>query len=154
MRLLLSLGTLAAVIALTLPASPRLATVGAAEPADPLKINSVWQGTMEQSNPKSSYPVILFIKQRNGNAFEGVTLYPTLGNGLLKVTGRIEEGGKLTFSEDSVIHAEKFDQDLICIAGSKYTGELKSGAISGSGELALPGTNEVARLTFSLKSAQ
>jgi len=59
----------------------RIAATFPAEPADPLKINSVWQGTGRQSEPALSYPMILFVQQRWGDEFEGVTWYPTLGNG-------------------------------------------------------------------------
>src|SRR5262245_24997417 len=74
--------------------------------AGPFKANSVWQGTCEQSNPKSIYPMILFVRRRDGDSFEGVTWYPTLDNGLIKVTGRIDRKGTVTFTEGEVIHGE------------------------------------------------
>lgn len=85
----------------------------AAEQADLFKVNSVWQGTCEQSNPKSSYPMILFVKQRKGDTFEGVTWYPTLGNGLVKVTGRTDP------------RPSKGDADL-CLVCSQVGGESPS----------------------------
>ncbi|CAN5745917.1 hypothetical protein BH20PSE1_BH20PSE1_16710 [soil metagenome] len=50
----------------------RIAATFPAEPADPLKVNSVWQGTGQQSKPALTYPIILFVQQRWGDEFEGV----------------------------------------------------------------------------------
>jgi hypothetical protein len=154
MRLIQSLCAIAAFIALSSAQVFRPGALRADEPADGLTANSVWQGNMEQSNPKSSYPVILFVKQRNGNAFEGTTWYPTLGNGLLKVTGQIAANGTVTFTEDKVIHGDTFEGNFVVIAGSKYTAELRKTTIVGTGELTLPNSNEVAKLTFTLKRAE
>jgi len=124
------------------------------EPADPFPLNSVWQGTMEQSKPKSSYPVILFVKQRQGDTFEGMTWYPTLGNGLLEVTGRVDAKGAVTFTEDKVIYGEVHGKDMVVVAGSKYTAKLEKSALKGSGEWTDPKTNQTAALTFSLRLAE
>lgn len=107
----------------------------AGEEVDLFKVNSAWHGTMEQSKPKSSYPVILSIKKRKDDTFEGVTWYPTLGNGLIMVTGRIDGKGTLTFSEDKVLYAEIFDNDRTVVAGPKYTAKLEKTVLKGSGEI-------------------
>jgi hypothetical protein len=124
------------------------------EPADTFTANSVWQGTMEQSNPKSSYPVILFVKRRQGEAFEGTIWYPTLGNGLLKVTGRVDAKGAVTFTEDRVIYGEVHGNNLIVVAGSKYSGKLEKSALKGHGSWTHPQTNETVTLTFSMRRAE
>jgi hypothetical protein len=127
----------------------------AGEEADLLKVNSVWQGTCDQSNPKSSYPTILFIKQRKGDTFEGVTWYPTLENGLIKITGRIDAKGAVTFTEEKVIHGEATDQrpDGV-VAGSKYNANLERRILKGSGEYMDPETKAESTLKISLKLAE
>jgi hypothetical protein len=107
----------------------------AGEEVDLFKVNSVWHGTMAQANPMLSYPVILSIKKRKDNAFEGVTWYPTLGNGLILVMGRIEGKGNLTFSEDKVLYAEVYDNDQTVVAGPKYTAKLENTVLKGTGEV-------------------
>jgi len=132
----------------------------AGEEVDLFKVNSVWHGTMEQANPKLSYPLILSIKKRKDNAFEGVTWYPTLGNGLILVIGRIEGKGTLTFSEDKVLYAEVYDNDQAVVAGPKYTAKLENTVLKGIGEVREyidPNTqkkiklSEPVKLAFSLK---
>jgi preprotein translocase subunit SecD len=44
----------------------RIAATFPSEPADPLKINSVWQGTGPQSKPALTYLMILFVQQQMG----------------------------------------------------------------------------------------
>src|SRR5262249_26522483 len=139
-----------------------LATVGsfispslcAEEPPDVFKVNSVWQGTLEQSNPKSSDPMILFVKQRKGDSFEGVTWYPTIGNGLIKVTGRIDGKGGVTFTEEKVIHGDVTAQGRVVVAGSKYSAKLEGTVLKGTGEWVDPKTKDVYPMKFSLKSAE
>jgi hypothetical protein len=132
----------------------RIAATFPAEPADPLKINSVWQGTGQQSKPALTYPMILFVQQRWGDEFEGVTWYPTLGNGLSTVTGRIGANGVVTLSEDEVIFGEATEQRLGILAGAKYTAKLGKTTLKGNGEWMDPKTKEVATLTFLLKLAE
>src|SRR4029077_10960744 len=57
----------AAFIGLAVAGSVDTGSLRAGEQTDPVKVNSLWQGTCEQSNPNSSYPMILFVKQRKGN---------------------------------------------------------------------------------------
>jgi len=132
----------------------------AGEEVDLFKVNSIWHGTMEQANSKLSYPVILSIKKRKDNTFEGVTWYPTLGNGLIMVMGRFEGKGALSFSEDKVLYAEVFDNDQAVVAGPKYTAKLDKNVLKGSGEVRDyidPNTQKKIKLrepvtiTFSLK---
>jgi hypothetical protein len=154
----------AVLIAFTVAGTFGASSLWADEQADRFLVSSVWPGMMEQLNPKSSYPVVLFVKQRKGDAFEGATWYPTLGNGLLKVTGRIDTRGKVTFTEDEVIHAELLGDGLIhVVAGSKFTAKLEKTLLTGSGkitEFTDPNTKktislkEASRLTFSLKLAE
>src|SRR5262245_24209482 len=59
-----------------------------------LRANSVWNGTCGQTDTNSPYPMVLVIRERRDDRFEGVTYYPTLGNALLKVTGQIDANGK------------------------------------------------------------
>src|SRR5258708_9957694 len=63
----------------------------------PLQRHSVWRGFLNQEN-KNPYPVILYVRERGENVFEGTTWYPTYDNGLLAVSGRIERG-KIHFTE-------------------------------------------------------
>jgi hypothetical protein len=132
----------------------RIAATFPAEPADPLTINSVWQGTGQQSKPALTYPMILFVQQRWGDEFEGITWYPTLGSGLSTVKGRIEATGVVTLSEDEVIFGEATEQRLGIVAGAKYMAKLGKTTLEGNGEWTDPTTKDVATLTFLLRLAQ
>jgi hypothetical protein len=123
-------------------------------PADAVKVNSVWQGTGYQSKPALSYPMILFVKRRWGEDFEGVTWYPTLENGLINVTGRIDANGVVAFSEDKVIYGEATDQRQGMLAGAKYTAKLDKMTLQGNGDWTDPKTKEVVKLTFFLELAK
>ena len=129
-------------------------TVLAAKPSvDPLEPSTVWQGTCEQSNPKSSYPMVLFIKQRKGEAFGAVAWYPTLGDGLVEVTGRVGPDGTVSFTEEKVIHGEGTSDHQGVVAGSKYTATLDRGTLKGTGKWSNKKTNETDTLKFSLTLA-
>jgi hypothetical protein len=52
--------------------------------------------------------------------FEGVTWYPTLANGLVKVPGKVDANGTVTFSEEKVIHGEATNERLGVLSGSKF----------------------------------
>lgn len=121
---------------------------------DALKANSVWGGTGEQSKPKLAYPMILFVKQRWGEAFEGMTWYPTLENGLIKVTGQIGANGAVTFSDDEVIFGEATEQRPGVVGGAKYIAKLEKMTLKGNGELIDPETKEVVTFSFFLKLAE
>lgn len=123
-------------------------------PADAVKVNSVWQGTGDQSKPALSYPMILFVNRRWGEDFEGVIWYPTLENGLIKVTGRIDANGVVAFSEDKVIYGEATDQRQGVLAGAKYTAKLDKMTLQGNGDWTDPKTKEVVKLTFFLELAK
>ena len=123
-------------------------------PADPLNPATVWRGTCEQSNPKASYPMVLFIKQRQGETFEAVAWYPTLGDGLIKVSGKVGPNGVVTFTEEKVIHGEVTPDHRIVVAGSKYTATLDRATLKGTGEWSDPKTNENDTLEFSLNLAE
>jgi hypothetical protein len=145
----------AVLIGLLVAGSLDTRSLRAGEMADLFKVNSVWQGTCDQSNPKSSYPMILFIKQRKGDTFEGVTWYPTLENGLVKITGLIDAKGAVTFTEENVIHGEATEQrpDGV-VAGSKYKANMERTILKGSGEYMDPKTKAEFTLKFSLKLAE
>jgi hypothetical protein len=132
----------------------RIAAAFPEGPADALKAHSVWKGIGEQSKPELAYPMILFVRQRWGGEFEGTTWYPTLENGLIKVTGRIDASGAVTFSEDEVLFGEASEQRLGVLPGAKYTARLEQGTLRGHGRWLDPKTKEVVTLNFSLKLAE
>ena len=132
----------------------------AGQRVDVFKADSVWHGTCGQTDTKSSYPMILFVKHRQDDAFEGVTYYPTLGNALLKVKGRIDKNGKMMFREDKLLYGETYDKDRVVVTGITYTAKLDKKGLTGGAEITEvtnPKTNETVRLkeaakvTFSLK---
>jgi len=90
-----------------------------------IKTHSVWQGTYDQVDWKV-YPMVLFISSRTGNAFEGMTWYPTLGNGLITMSGEIKPDGVITFTEDEVLYGEES-----VVSGCIYTGSLKGNTLKG-----------------------
>jgi hypothetical protein len=98
--------------------------------------------------------MILFVQQRWGDEFEGITWYPTLGSGLSTVKGRIEATGVVTLSEDEVIFGEATEQRLGIVAGAKYMAKLGKTTLEGNGEWTDPTTKDVATLTFLLRLAQ
>lgn len=121
---------------------------------DPFPVNSVWQGTMYQRSPKLKYPVTLFVSERQGDRFEGLTWYPTPGNGLIHVTGRIVNSKKLFFTEDKVLFAERSKQNLVVAAGTKYSAELEGRRLHGRSEGPNQETDEPASLYFYLKRVE
>lgn len=115
---------------------PELRGVWAGEQsADALKVNSVWQGTCTQSDPKSSYPMVLFVKKRNGETFEGMTWYPTLGNGLVAVTGQVDAKGAVTFKEKKVLYGESYGDDQRVVSGITYNAKLDKTRLTGSAKV-------------------
>ena len=92
-------------------------------PSNSIRANSVWQGTCDQIGIEP-YPMIIFIQNRNGNAFEGITWYPTLDNGICLISGQVEPGGIVKFTEDSVIHGG-------VLSGSQYTATIKGKNLKG-----------------------
>ena len=93
----------------------------------PIEVHSVWQGTFDQVG-WGAYPMILFISWRTGDAFEGMTWYPTSGNGLLTISGRIKPGGVITFTEDKVLQGSTEG----VVSGGRYTGSLEGSTLEGS----------------------
>ena len=61
----------------------RIAATFPAEPADPLTINSVWQGTGQQSKPALTYSMILFVQQRSGH----IEVSPQVGGVMIGSVG-------------------------------------------------------------------
>ena len=101
-------------------------------------------------------------KQRQDNTFEGVTYYPTLGNALLKVKGRVENV-RVTFREEKLLYGETYDKDGFVAIGITYTAKLDKKGLAGGAEVTeftRPKTNETIRLkeavkvAFSLKLAE
>lgn len=158
MRLILSLClVIMTSIGLAYAGSHNSHSLHSVAPADALPERSIWKGEMEQTNPKLSYQVVLFIKKRDGNAFEGTTWYPGLGNALVAVSGKIDESGEVTFSEDKVIHAEDYEingQKAQVVAGPKYKATLKKTTVTGTGEFTIPQNNQVMTMKFTLKLAE
>jgi hypothetical protein len=135
-------------------------TLPADDPGERFKANTFWQGTCayDQADPVAAskpFPMILFVKQRKGASFEGVTWYPTHENGLLRVSGRVGVKGELTFVEEDVLHGKATPkQNTGVVAGMKFTGRLQSGTIRGTGEWTGPAFNGSSRVTFSLKRTE
>ena len=92
-------------------------------PSASIEEHSVWQGTFVQYE-WGAYPMILFISSRTGDAFEGMTWYPTLDNGLLTISGQIKPDGVITFTEEEVIHG-------MVISGCIYTASLEGNTLEG-----------------------
>jgi SecDF, P1 head subdomain len=131
----------------------RIASAFPDGPTDALKVFSVWQGTGEESSMQP-YPMILFINHRWGEDFEGTTWYPLLGNGLIKVSGRIDANGVVALSEDEVISGEATEQRQGVVAGGKYTAKLEKNTLTGNGKYTDPKTKEGVTFKFSLKLAE
>ena len=108
----------------------------AGTPDPPVAANSIWQGIVEQSRPKSSYPAVLFIKELDGDSLKGTMWYPSLGNGLVKLSGRISAEGTVTLYEEEVLFAQPYrDGKLHVVEGTKYTAVLDGSVMKGTGEL-------------------
>ncbi|CAN5746222.1 hypothetical protein BH20PSE1_BH20PSE1_16720 [soil metagenome] len=80
--------------------------------------------------------------------------YPTLGNGLSTVTGRIEATGVVTLSEDEVLFGQATEQRLGILAGAKYSAKLDKTTLRGSGDWTDPKTKEAVKLTLFLELAK
>jgi hypothetical protein len=131
----------------------RIASAFPDGPTDALKVFSVWQGTGGESAVQP-YPMILFINNRWGEDFEGTTWYPLLGNGLIKVSGRIDANGVVALSEDGVISGEAAEGQPGVVAGGKYTARLEKNTLTGNGKYTDPKTKEDVAFKFSLKLAE
>jgi len=114
---------------------------------DALKVHSVWHGTCDQTGWEP-YPMVLFIQNRKGKAFEGTTWYPTLGNGLVKASGQVSPEGVVTFTEKRVIHGI-----LSVMSGAKFTATLEGNNLEGDYVIKLLFGN-VDRGNISLKLAE
>src|SRR5262245_56317910 len=113
------------------------AYVGFAAPPDKaaseIKADSVWSGTCSDDTD-SQYPMILFIRTRNGDRFEGTTWYPTSDNGLIAISGQIIDDATITFNEDKVIHEGNV------MTGSRYTAVLRGKSLTGNLRIAISPT--------------
>jgi len=129
---------------------PSYATTGveeekSSEPVnDPIKVHSVWEGTCDETGSKP-YPMILFIQNRRGNAFEATTWYPTLGNGLVKASGQVNPEGLVTFTENQVIHGR-----WSVMSGAQFTATIEGNNLKGGYVIKLP-FGKVDKGNFSLK---
>jgi len=99
---------------------------------DPIKVHSVWEGTCDQTGWES-YPMILFIQNRKGKAFEATIWYPTLGNGLVKTSGQVNPEGLVTFTEKQVIHGERY-----VMSGARFTATIEGNNLKGGYVIKLP----------------
>jgi hypothetical protein len=131
----------------------RIASAFPDGPTDALKMFSVWQGTGEEPSMQS-YPMILFVNHRWGEDFEGTVWYPLLGNGLIKVSGRIDAHGVVALSDDEVISGEATEQRQGVLAGAKYTAKLEKNTLTGNGKWTDPKVKKEVALKFSLKLAE
>jgi len=96
------------------------------KPSASIEVHSVWQGTFDQVGWQA-YPMILFISWRTGDAFEGMTWYPTLDNGLLTISGQIKPDGVITFTEEEVIRGSTGG----ILSGGQYTASLEGNTLEG-----------------------
>ena len=100
-------------------------------PSASIEVHSVWQGTFVQVG-WGAYPMILFISSRTGDAFEGMTWYPTLDNGLLTISGQIKPDGVITFTEEEVIRGEGSEGSIRgVLSGGQYTANLEGNTLEG-----------------------
>lgn len=124
---------------------------------DPWQPNTVWKGAVvcksEYVTDSKPVPVVLYVKQRKGPEFEGVTWYPTEGNRLILVTGKVGEKGTITFSEKEVFHDQAATKGTVVIAAMKFTGQRENITVKGTGEWAGPNFNGPIGATFHLKRA-
>jgi len=95
-------------------------------PRASIEVHSVWQGTFDQVG-WGAYPMVLFISWRTGDAFEGMTWYPTSGNGLLKISGQIKPDGGITFTEEEVLRGSTEG----VLSGGRYTASLEGNTLEG-----------------------
>ena len=117
--------TIGTLLVLCLVGGCATTTVKEEKPSASIKVHSVWQGTFDQVGWQA-YPMILFISWRMGDAFEGMTWYPTVGNGLLAISGQIEPDGVITFTEDEVIQGSTG-----VLSGGRYTARLEGDTLEG-----------------------
>lgn len=103
-------------------------TVKEERPIASIEEHSVWQGTFVQDG-WGAYPMILFINSRTGDAFEGMTWYPTLDNGLITISGQIKPDGVITFTEEEVIRIEGSTGGVL--SGGQYTASLEGNTLVG-----------------------
>lgn len=139
--------TIGALVVLCLVGGCVAIAVNENKPSNPIKVHSVWQGTCDQTGWKP-YPMILFINNSKGEAFEGTTWYPTLNNGLVKVSGQIRPKGIVTFTEDEVIHGKGS-----VISGCQYTATIERNTLKGGYVITLPSTGKVDKGNIFLKLA-
>src|SRR5262245_14333877 len=141
---------LTVVLGLLVASSRDARSIPASEKPDPFTVNSVWQGTCDQSQPKLSYPMVLFVNKRNGDTFEGMTWYPTLKSGVIKVIGRIDAQGAVTFTEEEVIYGGvTMRRPDGVVPGTTYKASTDGTTLNGTGEYIDSSTTD--SLTFSLK---
>jgi len=96
-----------------------------------IKTHSLWQGTYHQVGYEEPYPMVLFISSRTGDAFEGMTSYPTLGYSLITISGEIKPDGVITFTEEEVIYQGSYVEGHYVVSGCIYTGSLKGNTLKG-----------------------
>ncbi len=118
--------TLGTLFVLCLIGSCATTTVKEESPSASIEVHSVWQGTFDQVG-WGAYPMILFISWRVGDAFEGMTWYPTSGNGLLTISGKIKPDGVITFTEEEVIQGSTSG----VLSGGRYTASLEGNTLEG-----------------------
>jgi len=98
--------------------------------------------------------MILFIKNSKGEAFEGTTWYPTLNNGLVKVSGQIRPKGIVTFTEDEVIRSSYIEGVRRgVLSGSQFTATIEGNTLKGGYVITLPSTGKVDKGNILLKLA-
>lgn len=132
---------------------------GKSETGERLRAGTIWSGIIEYDSEHFTEPksdaMILYVKWRKGDDFQGFSWYPNQGNGVLKLTGRVGRAGGITFTEEKVIHGKVGfpDNPEGVHAPNEFSGVLDGTRLKGTGRWKGPAFNGPNRRRFFLELA-
>lgn len=107
------------------------------EPSDGFKPGTVWQGNMVRDkhpyfHDQRREVMIVYVKRRKAATFEALVWYPTRGNRLLTLTGKVGKAGRITMIERKLVHDDDSKKGGAVAPGLRFTGQPKENNLKGS----------------------
>lgn len=120
--------------------------------ADPLPVGSMWVGSGEQGvgEARQTWSMAIHIDERNGNFVRASAWYPTLANGVSRLSGVLDDKGSFSVDEPSIVHGEWNKTPGGIVAGGTYVGRADSKSVSVSGSFKDPKSGASIPCKFSL----
>ncbi len=140
-------------------ALPALLAAGSAKKspaADALPAGSFWVGAGESDvgDKRQVWAMAIHIDEREGDIVRASAWYPTLANGVSRLSGVLDGKGGLSVDEPSIVWGKWDKTPGGIVEGGRYTGRVDTKNISVSGAFKDPKSGASIPCSFTLSRAQ